>query len=263
MNSLKSLRHSLTIQKRIIHALLMRESLTRYGRHNIGFLWLFVEPMMFTTGVTAIWYATRAFHGTDLPIAAFALTGYSTVLLWRNMPARCINAILPNQALMYHRNVRPLDIYITRLLLEGMGATISFVVLTLFYMSIEVVNPPEDPLMVIFGWLLLAWFGCALAISVGAASERYEMVEKIWHPMAYLIFPLSGAAFLVNALPEAVQGYALLIPMVNGVEMLRDGFFGDQFQAHYDVGYFATFNLCLTLVALAQLSIASREIIPE
>ena len=35
-----SLRRSATIQLRVIHALVMREVLTRYGRHNIGFLWL-------------------------------------------------------------------------------------------------------------------------------------------------------------------------------------------------------------------------------
>ncbi len=92
----------------MIGALLMREILTRYGRHNIGFLWLFVEPMLFTLGVTALWTATRAVHGSDLPIVAFAITGYSSVLLWRNMPFRCIGAIEPNLSLMYHRNVRPI-----------------------------------------------------------------------------------------------------------------------------------------------------------
>ena len=53
---------SLTIQTRIIWALLLREMMTRFGRHNIGFLWLFVEPMMFTLGVTALWNLIDAKH---------------------------------------------------------------------------------------------------------------------------------------------------------------------------------------------------------
>ena len=64
---------SARVQKRILGALLVREILTRYGRHNIGFLWLFVEPMIFTLGVTALWTATKSVHGSDLPIVAFAL----------------------------------------------------------------------------------------------------------------------------------------------------------------------------------------------
>ena len=49
------LRESWRIQRRVIWALVMREILTRYGRHNIGFLWLFVEPMIFTLLVTLLW----------------------------------------------------------------------------------------------------------------------------------------------------------------------------------------------------------------
>ena len=39
---------SLHIQRRVISALLKREIITRYGRNNIGFMWLFVEPLVMT-----------------------------------------------------------------------------------------------------------------------------------------------------------------------------------------------------------------------
>lgn len=147
-----SLRQSLVIQLRVVAALLMREVLTRYGRHNIGFLWLFAEPMMFTLGVTALWTATQATHGSTLPVVAFAVTGYSSVLLWRNMPGRCSGAISPNLALMYHRNVRVIDIYLSRILLEVVGTTISFATLTLFFHAIGWMALPEDILKVMAGW---------------------------------------------------------------------------------------------------------------
>src|SRR3546814_20481006 len=89
----------------------MREVLTRFGRHNIGFLWMFVEPMLFTLGVTTLWYFSHANHGSSLPIVAFALTGYSSVLLWRNMPGRCVAAIEPNLSLLFPRQVRLIDVY--------------------------------------------------------------------------------------------------------------------------------------------------------
>jgi ABC-type polysaccharide/polyol phosphate export permease len=128
VNENPSFLHSLQVQRRVLAALFMREVLTRFGRHNLGFLWLFVEPMIFTLGVTALWTATESVHGSDLPIVAFALTGYSSVLLWRNMPGRCIGALWHNLSLMYHRNIRVLDVYLARLMLEFGGATISFTV---------------------------------------------------------------------------------------------------------------------------------------
>jgi ABC-2 type transport system permease protein/capsular polysaccharide transport system permease protein len=258
-----SLRRSWRVQRRVIWALLLREILTRYGRHNIGFLWLFVEPMLFTLGVTALWTATKSVHGSSLPIVAFAVTGYSSVLLWRNMPARCIGSIEPNQGLLYHRNVRPIDIYLSRIVLEAAGATISFIFLVLFFHFIDWLALPEDLLQVAGGWIMLAWFGGSLALFLGALSESSEMVEKLWHPTAYILFPLSGAAFLVDALPTNAQEIVLLLPMVHGVEYLREGYFGTQITAHYDLGYMALWNILLTLFGLAQARKVSMTVVPE
>jgi ABC-type polysaccharide/polyol phosphate export permease len=258
-----SLMRSWVIQWRVISALLMREILTRYGRHNIGFFWLFLEPMMFTLGVTALWTAMQLNHGSNLPIVAFALTGYSCVLLWRNMPARSIGAVAPNLSLMYHRNVKVIDVFAARLLLEAAGATISFVVLGCFFIGIGWMQPPEDVLMIAMGWVLTAWFGASLALLLGAWAEKSELVEKIWHPLAYLLFPLSGAAFIVDALPTKVQQYVLLLPMVNGVEMVREGYFGSGFKAHYSIVYMVCVCLGLSLLALAQVRETGRKVMPE
>ena len=87
---------SLAIQRRVIGALLLREVITRFGRRNIGVLWLVVEPMTFTLGVTAFWTLARLNHGSSLPIVAFAITGYSSVLMWRNTVSHCNTAVRSN-----------------------------------------------------------------------------------------------------------------------------------------------------------------------
>jgi ABC-2 type transport system permease protein/capsular polysaccharide transport system permease protein len=257
------LRRSISIQSRVIWALFLRETLTRFGRHNIGFLWLFVEPMMFTLGVTAMWTALKTVHGSNLPIVAFAITGYSSVLLWRNMTSRCIGALTPNLSLLYHRNVRPIDVFASRLLLEGAGATMSFVFLVIVFGFIGWLQMPEDVLQVLAAWILLWWFGSSLAVFLGAFSETSETVEKLWHPFSYLLFPLSGAAFLVDALPKVAQDLVLWLPMVNGTEFLREGYFGSRMVAHYDLAYMISCNLGLTILGLAKLNQVSREVVPE
>lgn len=258
-----TLSRSWAIQRRVIGALLMRETLTRYGRHNIGFLWMFVEPMLFTLGVTALWTLSGAQHGSTLPIVAFAVSGYSSVLLWRNMPARCIGAIGPNLSLMYHRHVKVDDIFASRLLLEAAGATMSFVVLSLVFISVGWMKPPEDLLKVAAAWLMVAWFGSALAILLGSWSEQSELIDKIWHPASYITFPLSGAAFLVDALPPKAQEVVLLVPMVHGVELLREGYFGSAIHAHYDMTYMGLWCIGLSLLGLAKMRVVSRQVIPE
>jgi capsular polysaccharide transport system permease protein len=258
-----SLKGSLLIQVRVTTALMMREVITRYGRHNVGFLWLFIEPMLFTIGVTSLWSVLRISHSSNLPITAFAVTGYSSILLWRNCSNRVVKSIEANLSLMYHRNVRVLDVFMARLILEIAGATISMTTLTVVFASMEWMNYPEDIVMVATGWFLLAWFAVALSLIVGAASERSELVERVWHICTYLLFPLSGAGFMVAWLPKAAQDYAVFIPMINGTEMIRHGYFGSAVRTYEDPAYFVLVNSVMLLIGLALVRETGRRVEPE
>ena len=258
-----SFMRSLAIQRRVIGALLMREVITRFGRDNLGVLWLVGEPMLFTMGVASLWIALGLNHGSGIPIVAFAITGYSSVLVWRNTVGRCNSAIQQNINLLYHRNVRVIDVMATRILIEVCGASGSFIVLSVFFIAVELVAPPVDMLQVLGGWLMLVWFGAALALTMGALTSYSELIERIWHPTAYLLFPLSGAAFMVDWLPPAFQKTVLLLPMVHGVEMVREGFFGNTVRTHYDVAYMATCCLVLTLTGLFLTHDAARRVEAE
>jgi capsular polysaccharide transport system permease protein len=258
-----SLLAALRTQARVIHALMMREVITRYGRHNLGFLWLFIEPMLFTLGVTTLWNLIKATNGSSLPITAFAITGYSSILLWRNCSNRVVKAIEVNSSLMYHRNVRVLDVFMARLFLEIAGATISIVILTIVFASIGWMKYPDDIITVAIGWFLLAWFSVALSLIVGAASERSEFVERVWHICTYLLFPLSGAGFMVHWLPKGAQDIVLLMPMVHGTEMIRHGYFGSAVRTYEDPFYFAAINSIMLLIGLALVREAGRRVEPE
>lgn len=252
-------RDALAIQWRVIKALMMREMITRFGRENVGVLWLFGEPMLFTLAVSMLWKAAGLHHGSSLPIEAFAITGYSSVLMWRNTASRCNSALIQNQNLMYHRNVRVIDVFFTRILLELAGATLSFALLSLAFIGFEQISAPHDLLKVVGGWLMMGWFGAALGLTLGTACAYSELVDRFWHPTSYVLFPLSGAAFMVDWMPESARQYILMLPMVHGVEYIREGFFGNVVRTHHDLTYMAAVNLVLTFVGLVLMRGAARQ----
>lgn len=248
---------------RVIRALLLREVITRYGRHGLGMLWMMLEPMIFTLGIATLWYFIRDHLASDIPVIAFAITGYSSVLMWRNTANRTAKAIEPNLSLMYHRNVKVFDVFMSRIILEWVGSTASFAVLTILFASMGTMRWPSDLVSVLLGWCLLAWFSMGLAMIVGAVSERSETFERTWHVFTYLMFPLSGAAFMVDWLPAAAQKIILLFPMVHGVELIREGFFGHSVRTYGDVAYFSICNLVLMLIGLALTREAEKRVQPE
>ncbi len=258
-----SLWESFRIQVRVVAALILRESLTRYGRHNIGFLWLFAEPMLFTLGVTIIWNLIGLTKGSGITITEFVLTGYSALLLWRNMPSRCVLALPPNYDLLFHRQVKPIDIFLARGLLEGAGATISFIILAFVFHALTLVRLPHDILQVATAWLLLMWYALAVSLLVGAVSERTEVVEKVWHITMYLMIPLSGSFVMLDSLPQKFRSLMLWIPTVSCAELLREGYFGPAITSYYSISYVVIFNSVVLFFALVQLRIVSRSLTPS
>lgn len=246
-----SLGRSLAIQWRIVYALIMREIITRYGRHNIGFAWLFAEPMLFTVGIVILWATVHGAKSThDINVAAFAITSYSTVLVWRNIIGRCTVAIEPNAALLYHRNVKTIDFFWARIILEIGGLTISMVTLLTVFIVVGLVPAPHDILMMAMGWALLIWYSSAMGLLIGGLCGYSELVERLWHPIAYFQLPVSGAFAMAGWLSPGIRKVVLLFPASNCVELFRAGYFGPTVKSYYDISYVCVICLIISWLGL-------------
>jgi capsular polysaccharide transport system permease protein len=252
-----SMWRALQINGRVIAALLMREIITRFGRHNFGVLWVFLDPMIFTVGVTILWNCFERHVPVKINITAFAYTGYSTVMLWRNAAMRCGKALEPNYALLFHRNVRVVDLLYSRVILEIAGATMSTLVIGVVLVATGLIEPPKDLLMMVSGWVLLMWFTFGLGMVVGALSERWDWFERIYHPAMYFYLPISGAFFLVDWFKNPIRGWVLWLPTVHVTEMIRHGYFGDSVHTYEDPGYLCL--LCLITLFIGLLFVKETQ----
>jgi capsular polysaccharide transport system permease protein len=245
---------------RVFWAIVAREMITRYGRNNIGFLWVLLEPLLFSLAIVVLWSLLKAPTNPGMSVAGFALTGYAAVLLWRYPTNRCTNALQTNWALLYHRVVQPLDIYAARIFVEVTAATGGCLVLAIGLVSIGQMQAPIDPFGVAIAWYLLILFAIGLALTVGGLSVRSESFERVWHMLAYLLFPVSGPAFMVEWLPDTAREVVLVLPMVHGVEMLRGAWFGEAVAVYGNPMYLMAASLVLVVVGLALVNQNGRRV---
>ncbi|MDU8925036.1 ABC transporter permease [Pasteurellaceae bacterium LIM206] len=258
-----TLKRSFVIQGRVINALLLREIITRYGRNNIGFLWLFVEPLMMTLLITLMWKFLRADRYSTLNIVAFTITGYPLAMMWRNVSNRCIGSISANISLLYHRNVRVLDTIISRALLEVAGATIAQIVLMLLMFLLGWIDMPNDIFYMVIGWVLMAIFAFGLGMIICYIAYHVEFFGRLWGTLSFIMVPLSGAFFFVHSLPAAVQHYALMIPMIHGSEMFRHGYFGLTVTTYESPWFIVVTDLALILLGLLMIRKLSHGVEPS
>lgn len=229
----------------VIGAVMMREIHTRYGRDNLGFLWLIVEPLIFCLGVVLLWsMVPHQAHG--LPVVAFVMTGYVPLVLWRHIVFRSVHCFRSNAHLLYHRQLRMLDLLTARVALEVCGNVMAYLVVAFIFGVAGLYELPKDLGLFYLGWLYAVLYATGLGLIVGCLSERHEWVEKLVGPLTYFQLPVSGAFFMVEWLPDSMRSYALLIPSVNSYELIRAGQFGSGIQTHYHIGY-TTFS-CAVLI---------------
>jgi ABC-2 type transport system permease protein/capsular polysaccharide transport system permease protein len=248
------LHESFAIQCRVIWALILREMITMYGRHGLGFLWIFAMPMILTVGITFAWSLRGVSEGGgSIPIAAFALTGYSVLIVFRNMPSTAGVAVKMNVPLLYHRNVRVIDLFLARILLQIGSITLSLVVLTGVFSWFGLMTPPRDIMKALEGWMTACFFGLSLGIFIGSFATKHHWIDHIWHPFSYIVGGIAGAAILMEMVPPKLRKMLLYFPMVHGSECLRDGFFGDKFTPYYDLTYENLISLALLFLGLLQM----------
>lgn len=257
----QGLKQSFRVQMRVIGALILREVLTRYGRKNIGFLWLFIEPVLFTLGIVivrnlilghsplALTGNTHFFGG--MSFAGFLLTGYSGFILFRNICNRISSTAASNRGLLYHRNIRILDLIFSRFILELAAVSASLLLLTLLFNEFGLMTLPESILDVIFAWLLLAWFCFGFGLIVGYMMEASSFFDRIWPIILIVSLPFSGVIFMLSWLPSSAQEFLSWFPLVNALEYLREAYFGTSIKAMYSISYLVSINLVLTFVGLS------------
>lgn len=244
-------KEGLAIQSRVVAALVVREMMTRYGRANLGFFWVVIEPILLTAGVMLVWSLIKSPYEHGVQVVSFVLTGYMPLTLWRHMTNAGVFAFRRSMGLLYHRHVSLIDALMARMILEFAGTTTALLIVYLVLVLANVIEPFHDPGLALMGWLSMGVLSLGVGFNFAVMTEYSEVSERFIQPIQYLMLPLSGAFFLVGWLPKEAQDLALLNPTVHCYEMFRSGLFGPSVETTYSVWYPLVCAAALLAIALS------------
>ena len=251
------------VQRRVISALMIRELVTRFGRENIGFLWVMVEPLLFAGLVGIVWRMMKGPEDHGVSVVAFVATGYIPLTLFRHVLGRCVRVFSVNGSLMYHRQIKVLDFIFVRFLIEVIGAMMAYLFIALLLMPLGEFPVPADMGIFLVGWLLYCWFTLALVLVLAPLSEKSEVLEKLIPVTTYIMIPFSGTFAMMSWLTPAAQNALYYSPFVHAMEMMRQGVFGDRVNAIWNFGLPISVSLVLTLIGLSMCRRVRRDLVVE
>lgn len=253
----------LRIQRRVIGALMVRELVTRFGRENIGFLWIMVEPLLFAVLVGFVWRYIKGPEEHGVSIIAFVATGYLPLVFFRNSVNRVIRIFSVNGGLMYHRQIKILDFVFVRVLIEMIGSMMAYVFIGALLISLNEFPIPSDVGALVVGWFLYSLFTFSLCLVLAPLSELSDVLEKLVPVTTYIMIPFSGTFNMTSWLAPEAQRAVYYSPFVHAMEMMRYGVFGDRVNAQWDVTVPIAASLIFALVGLAMCRRIRRNLVVE
>ncbi|KRB81295.1 ABC transporter [Sphingomonas sp. Root710] len=242
--------HQLTLQLDVIGALVLRELHSRFGRNNIGYLWLIGEPLMLATVIGALHAFQPGHLGSTMPPVPFALIGYCVFIVLRGVINRSESLLETNVPLMYHRMISVLNLSIARVVIEAAGCFCSLVILLGLAIPAGYADMPARPLYLLAGFGWMVWISFALGLNVTAVTFGKPTLGRLVHPITYFMMPLSGAFFAVEWLPYSIQQVADWNPLVTIFEYARYGMFEVASDEHLFPGYLNSCCAILTYTGL-------------
>lgn len=263
---LRRYRHSTTFasalgtQLRVIGATILRELHTRFGRENIGYLWFVLEPTLLASGIAVIHVVTSRPLRDNMDVAPFYITGYCLYMLFRSNVNRASSVITSNRTLLYHRPITLADLVIARSLLEAAAIILTLYLLLGACAVLHLGHLPGRPLLLFLSVALMSWISTGLAMIICAASEKSAIVDRLVHPITYLILPASGLFFVLDWLPSPYRDILAWFPITQIEELAREGQFANFHSQYINIAYLLGVCSITTLIGMSWLRVVRSEI---
>lgn len=252
---------ALTVQGRVIAALILREVHTLYGNTKLGYLWAIIQ----TAFNIAVFWLFREFLGAHAPhgmgMAVFLLCGFIPWNIFKDTLTRCMKAVSANQALLTFPQVTELDLMIARVIVvwgtQLVSAIVILSVAATLGQSMELRHPATLAATLFFAPLL----GLGMGLVFASLSRLWPTLERLIPILMRFLFFASGVFFQVSELPARFSAPLLLNPAAQLIEWQRYGFSASSASPLYSVGYMVAWcliSLCLGL--LLERYVRGREI---
>lgn len=215
---------ALVTQGRVINALLLRESKSRYGQHKLGFLWALLEPLLMISVFVGILSAMRNDSPGGMALVPFMITGFVPFTMFRNPMENMQGAISSSKTLLAFPQVTTFDVILSRSLLElaVLMCVLPFMLWMSWLLGLGFELRVEDPLSMLAACLLLWVLGSGLGFVFASLSPIMPSIRQV--SVLVLGRPLlltSGMFFTAESLPPVARDWLLLNPILHALDLIR------------------------------------------
>ncbi len=241
----------LRIQRRVVHALIIRETRTRFGDSKLGYGWALLEPIahiLMLSLVFAVLMRGRPPIGEEFFI--FYYTGIIPYHMFVHTSSSMTYAIASNGSLLQLPLVGTFDVLMARGLLELLTDTLVAALLLAGFGALGLGTLPQDFAGVSASLLVVWLLGCGCGFLNAVINAFAKSWDKIWAQLTRLLYFCSGIFYVPGMMPEWIRDILAWNPVLHAVDWFRSSFFRE-YEPHWlDRSYLLTFAVVTLLAGL-------------
>lgn len=239
-------------QHRVVRALILRETRTRFADTRLGYGWALIEPILHIALLSATFAVLM--HGRP-PIGSdffvFYYTGLIPYHVFVHSSTGMSHALINNAPLLQLPPVSSFDVIAARGLLEVMTDVVVAVTLLAGFLVIGLRAMPDDLWEPALAVLTIAAFGCGVGFVNAVATVFWRSWEKTYAQATRLLYFVSGIFYVPGMMPDRVRDILVWNPLLHAIDWFRSGFF-EVYRPHWlDRPYVAVVAIVSLLVGLA------------
>jgi capsular polysaccharide transport system permease protein len=239
------------IQGRVIWAIMLREVRARYQGSRLGYAWALIDPLLHLAVWVTIMVVLR--HRQALigdSVLLFIATGLVPFMMFRTVSNFTAGALKANRALLSYPVVLPIDLLLSRWLLEcATLCVVAIIIFTSLVLSGQA-EAPDHYTGLVAASCCMFLLALGLGIFNGVMNILSELYSFLWSIFSRLLYFTSGIFFIPDQLPLELQYYLWFNPAAHGVEMFRDAYYADFTSNFYYPPYMLAWAVGLFAIGL-------------
>lgn len=245
---------------RVLHALMLREMVTRYGVSRLGYVWALLEPVGFIT-LLSLLFAQIAHAppiGKSFPL--FYATGFIAFHWFHDISSVVAKSAYVNRPLFTFPAVTPLDTVIARFCLQVLTGLAVAVVIFCGILTFTPGQVDIRPQPLLQGFALALALALALGLFNVWATAISKTWELAWNLVSRPLLLVSCVFYTFWSVPLLARDVLWYNPLIHVVGFVRAGFYPAYDASHVAPGYVLVISGGLALIGLTGLRLAPTRI---
>jgi ABC-type polysaccharide/polyol phosphate export permease len=246
-------------QWRVIYALILRETRTRFGDSILGYGWALLEPILHIATLSlAFAILMRGRPPIGAQFFVFYYTGLIPYHIFVHASSNMTFAITSNGPLLQLPLVKTIDVIVARGLLELVTDLLVAGLILTGFLAVGIGHLPTD-FAGLAGAIAAVWLlACGCGFINAVLNAFGKSWDKIWTQVTRILYFISGIFYVPGMMPGWIRGILVWNPLLHGIDWFRASFFAD-YEPFWLDRLYLTMTAGLTLLAGLALERALRR----